>query len=171
MAASYKTDLRSARAFGSGDWDKVIEIETEALEHETHKQYRYSVIGMAYENQGNLDKAKENYAQAISIDDRCVQALEGLAGIYAKENNHDLAYQYVLRGLHLSDNDDFKVPGVMKYLAAILIKIFRPTRPFSEIYEETQQMDQSRNRWVEWALKYKEWYEKKNGPSSYESIN
>jgi tetratricopeptide (TPR) repeat protein len=171
MSTSYKTDLQSARAFGSGDWKKVIEIETNALSNETHKQFRYSMIGMAYENLEDIENAKKNYGLAISHDEKCIQALEGLARVYAKENNHDLAYQYVLKGLHLSTDDDYQVSKVVKYTLAIIIKLFRPSRPFSKVLKQAQDMDQSRNKWVEWALKYKEWYESNNEASSYESIH
>ena len=85
MATSYRADLQSAKAFGNGDWKRVIEIETEALQFESNNQFRYAMIGMAYENQGDLEKAKENYGKDVSIDARCIQALEGLARIYAKE--------------------------------------------------------------------------------------
>ena len=171
MGSSYSTDLKSAKAFGKGDWKKVIELETEALPHETHKQFRYSMIGIAYENLSDLDKAKENYSFAISLDGRCIQALEGLARVYAKEQNHDLAYQYVMKGLHLSSNEEYKVSRVAKYLVAVLIKILRPSRSFSGIYQETMNIDQSRNHWAEWALKYKEWYESKNEKSNVEALH
>ncbi len=171
MGASYKTDLQSAKAFGKGDWNRVIEIETAALPCETHKQFRYSMIGMAYENLGDLKNAKENYGLAISLDERCIQAFEGLSRVYAKEKNHDLAYQYILKGLHLSNNDEFKVPKIIKYLMAVLIKLLRPSRSFEKILNETINMDQSRNTWIKWALKYKEWYESNNDPSNYESLH
>ncbi len=171
MSHSYKTDLQSARAFGRGDWKKVIEIETNALPNETHKQFRYSMIGMAYEKQEDIENAKKNYGLAISHDERCIQALEGLARVYANENNHDLAYQYVLKGLHLSIDDDYQVSKAVKYILAIVIKLFRPSRPFSKVLKQAKDMDQSRTKWTEWALKYKAWYESNNKPSNYESTH
>ncbi|ODB86159.1 hypothetical protein A3195_10965 [Candidatus Thiodiazotropha endoloripes] len=171
MSASFKSDLQSARAFGKGEWKKVIEIETVALSKETHKQFRYAKIGMAYENLEDIKNAKKNYGLAISHDERCIQALEGLARVYVKENNHDLAYQYVLKGLHLSRDDDYRVSKVVKYILAIIIKLFRPSRPFSKVLKEAKDMDQSRNKWIDWALKYKEWYESNNEPSKYESLH
>jgi len=171
MSVSYKTDLQIARAVGKGDWKKVIEIETSALSKEAHKQFRYSMIGIAYENLEDIENAKKNYGLAISQDERCIQALEGLARVYVKENNHDLAYQYVLKGLHLSTDDDYRISKVVKYILAIIIKHFRPSRPFSMVLNQANEMDQPRDKWIEWALKYKEWYESNNEPSKYESLH
>jgi len=47
-------DAQVARAFGKGDWKKVIELESAALDKEEHKQFSYAMIGMAYENMNEV---------------------------------------------------------------------------------------------------------------------
>jgi len=43
------------------------------------------------------------------------------------------------------------------------LKGFRPSRKYTEIGAETEEMDQSWNQWISWAKKYKDWYEEHNG--------
>lgn len=149
-----------ARAFGRRDWRKVIELETKALAGEEHKQYSYAMIGMAYENLSEYESAKENYAKALDIDQCLQQSLEGLSRVYYKEQNYDNAYYYVQKGLYSAEEIDFSIPKFLKILVAVILKIMRPSRPFDEIRRETNNMDQSRNKWKKWALEFKEWYEK-----------
>ena len=155
-------DTEVARAFGRGDWRKVIELERAAIDKEEHKQFSYAMIGMAYENLTELENAKENYAKALEFDKCCQHALEGLSRIYFNDKNYDIAYQYALKGLHSVEEIDYSIPRFIKILIAIIVKIFRPSRTFKEIRAETQDMDQSRNKWKKWATEFTEWYEQSN---------
>jgi len=152
-------DLAVARAFGRGDWRKVIELETAALSEEEHKQFSYAMIGSAYENLTEFENAKENYAKALGIDGCHQDALEGLSRIYFKEKDYDNTYYYVLKGLHSVEEIDYSIPKFVKILIAIFWKITRPTKPFKEMLEETKDIDQNRNKWIKWATEFKEWYE------------
>ena len=155
-------DAEVARALGRGDWRKVIELESAALDEEEYKQFSYAMIGMAYENLPELDNAKLNYAKAIEIDERCQQALEGLSRLYFNEKNYDIAYYYAHKGLHAAEEFDYSVPRYAKIVISVIIKILRPSRPYKEIRAETQEMDQSRNKWKKWATEFTEWYEQSN---------
>jgi len=148
-----------ARAVRRGDWHKVIELETATLEKEEHKQFSYAMIGMAYDNLKEYENAKENYAKALEHDQCCGQALEGLSRIYFNEKNYNLAYHYVLKSLHSVKETNYAIPKYLKIIMAIIIKVLRPRRPFKEILEETNDMDQSRNKWIKWATGFKNWYE------------
>jgi tetratricopeptide (TPR) repeat protein len=152
-------DTAIARAFGRGDWRKVIELETASLNEEEHKQFSYAMIGMAYENLSEYDNAKQNYAKALEHDQVCEQALEGLSRIYYNEKDYNLTYHYVLKGLHSVKETNYSVPKFIKIMIAIIIKIIRPRRPFKEILNEAYDMDQTRNKWIKWATEFKEWYE------------
>ena len=159
MQVNSENEIAMARAVGRGDWKRVIELGNEALKTSELKQYDYSMIGYAYEQLKDFAHAKEYYGQAISIDAYNEQALEGLARVYALEKNYDLAYQYVLKGLYQTKSEEFKVPGFLKLLIAVVIKVIRPSRSFKDIRMETEEMDKTRSKWVEWAEGYKDWYE------------
>ena len=155
-----KNQFASAKAAGRGDWKKVIELEEESLSHDPKgKEFHYAMIGYAYQNLGETKLAKQQFSKALKYDSCCQMALEGLAEIYAKEKDYDLAYQYVLKGLYQVKEIDFEVSSITKTIISILIKMFRPSRPYREIRAETETMDQSRNKWKDWAEKYKAWYE------------
>lgn len=158
-----KKDIAMVQAFGSGDWRKVIELESAALAEVENKQFSYAMIGAAYENLSDHENAKESYAKSLEIDERCAQALEGLSRIYFNQKDYEIAYHYAKRGLYSVEEVDFSMPGFLKTALAIVVKIFRPSRPFAEIQRETQAMDQSRERWKSWALEFVEWYEKTDG--------
>ncbi len=154
----------SAKAVGRGDWHKVIELETEALSIETDQQeYRYSMIGYAYHRLKEYRLAKYNFAKALAHDPCCEMALQELAEVYVEEKNHEMGYQYVLKGLNNVKEFDYTVPKHIKTIIAVMLKIFRPSRSYNEIREETEGMDQSRNEWVAWANEYKIWYEENYG--------
>ncbi len=170
MPAS-KNTYKSARAVGAGDWNKVIELEQEELLDDPENQHALSMIGFAYKRKGDLETAKEYYAQALAIDNRCTSALEDLARIYATEKNHDIAYDYVLKGLNLPEEVDYGVPKIVKYFLVMVLKIWRPTAPISAIYERVKKMDRGRSEWKEWAMKYKEWYEMNVGNSSESKLH
>ncbi len=155
-------DITIARAFGRGDWRKVIELEAAALDEEEHKQFRYAMIGSAYENLNEYGSAKDNYAKALEIDECCQHALEGLSRVYFNEKDYENAYYYVKKGLYSVEEIDYSVPKFIKILIAVVVKIFRPSRPFNKIVSESRDMDQSRNKWKKWALEFKGWYEQKN---------
>jgi tetratricopeptide (TPR) repeat protein len=159
-----KNQFSSAKAVGRGDWHKVIELESEALSTETDQQeYRYSMIGFAYNRLKEYPQAKANLAKALAYDPFCEMALQELAEIYVEEKNYEMGYQYVLKGLNSVNEIDYTAPKFMKTLMAVLLKMFRPSRSYAEIRAETEEMDQSRNQWVNWANKYKKWYEENYG--------
>jgi len=160
-----------ARAFGRGDWRKVIELEEASLNGEEHKQFSYAMIGNAYENLSEYKSAKENYAKALEIDECCQQALEGLSRIYYNEQNYDNAYYYVQKGLYSVKETDYSVSKCVKIAIAVIIKVIRPSRSFKKIRNETDNMDQSRNKWKKWALEFKEWYENNNKHNEKQKIH
>lgn len=149
-----------SRAFGRGDWRKIIELEEAELDEAEHKQHSYIMIGFAYENLSDLENAKDNYGKALEIDECEGGALEGLARVYYKEKDYGNTYYYVIRGLHSIEEIDYSIPKFVKLLMAVIIKIFRPTRSFKSILDKTKGMDQTREKWIKWALEFKEWYEK-----------
>ncbi len=171
MLGKTKNDLAVARAFGRGEWEKVIELVKERLDDEEHKQFSYSMIGVAYENMEDYRSAKKYYALAIGLDECCEQALEGLARVYVSEKNYDLAYHYVLQGLNKTKSEDYKVPKVIKFMLAVVLKVLRPSRPFSDLKKQMENVGQSRNNWVKWAQEYKNWYEANNQDATKNQIH
>ncbi len=137
----------------------MIEIEQDALLEGELKQYSYAMIGYAYEELKDHESAKENYALALSHDQCCEIAIEGLSRVYAADKDYDVAYEYVIKGLYQVKDEDFSVSPFLKTIMAFILKVLRPSKSYRKIRAETEQMDQSRNRWVAWATKYKEWYE------------
>ena len=167
-----KNQFSSAKAVGRGDWHRVIKLEREALSTETDQQeYRYSMIGFAYHRLKDHDLAKENFAKALAHDPCCDMALQELAGLYVEEKNYEMGYQYVLKGLNNVKETDYTVPPFIKTLISVLLKVFRPSRPYADIRAETEEMDQSRNQWVDWATKYKRWYEENYGKEGSPNVH
>jgi len=129
------------------------------------------LIGFAYHRLKEYDLAKAYLAKALAHDPCCEMALQELAEIYVEEKNHEMGYQYVLKGLNSVKEIDYTVPKFVKTLMAVLLKVFRPSRSYAEIRAETEEMDQARNQWVTWVNKYKKWYEENYGKEDSPNVH
>ena len=91
-----------ARAFGSCDYNKVIELRKVQLNSDPTDIMALWQTAYCYEQLGENESAKKYYSETLAADSTNFGAVQGLARIYAREKNYDIAYRYVVQGLRRS---------------------------------------------------------------------
>lgn len=99
-------EIRKAQAlFQSKDYDGAIKILEDFFQRNPSATTGWLLLGNAYRQKGDLDKALEANTKATQTRATLLQALFNSAGIYALKNNKDEAFKLLVR-LRNSGNFD-----------------------------------------------------------------
>ena len=158
--------LKSARAFGRGDYRKVIRILEPAVEANGDDSAEIWKIAYSYMRLEEYDLAIEWGSRALALQPGDPQMLELLAACYSKQGDHDRAYQCVCRALERPSPEPMKLGWLMRAVFK-LVSLHPKLRRVDP--ERTQRgldkVAQDHNDWRERAAEYKKWYEATHGPA------
>ncbi|MGC9327906.1 MAG: tetratricopeptide repeat protein, partial [Candidatus Hinthialibacter sp.] len=68
----------------SGKIEKAIQIAQEAIQHGTQEVEAYKVLGLAYRQKKDLEKAIEQYEKLVEIQPNSVDSLNELVSLYVR---------------------------------------------------------------------------------------
>ena len=84
---------KANQLFQAGDYEGVIQTLEAFIQRNPTTQVGWILLGNAYQQKGNLDKALEMQLKAVSIRSTRLQATFNAAVIYALKNNQDKAFE------------------------------------------------------------------------------
>lgn len=147
-------EIRVARALAIRDYRRARKHLQALLSLVGENPYTLYLIADCYERQGDLSNATAYAKEVLAIEPGHFDALKLLARIYVREGNHDLAYEYVRKGL-ANIPSPIRCDGLLFWL-----------RKFFGILPEQEHepdglsgLDRKDREWVEWARKFAECYE------------
>ncbi|PCI46598.1 MAG: hypothetical protein COB51_06890 [Moraxellaceae bacterium] len=152
-----------SRSVGRGDFDSAVESCKDALVNNENDLMALSLIVMSYELKGDIDNAFAYAQKALNFWPNDFQMLVLSAKYWHRQKHEKNTYLYVSKSV---ENPPQNVNlSFMKYLSwllkpfALLSKRIRHVQ--ESIHEDFVDEDANENEDLEWAKKYKEWYESK----------
>jgi type IV pilus assembly protein PilF len=95
---------------------------------------RATALGVAYLQQGDLVRAKENLLKALSVDKRSARAHHTLAIVFQQEQEFDLAEDYFKRAIGLDES----LTATRNNYGAFLYAMGRPQEAVLELIRATE---------------------------------
>lgn len=103
--------------FKKQDYNKALDEFQTALEEDTHNPHILNNIGLCYIYLDDMQQAEKSFLEALSIDDKIVQAYINLADLYYRQNEMLKAIEILQNGVYkMPDN-----PALRHYLARVYI--------------------------------------------------
>jgi len=113
----------------AAEFDQAVQKEEAAP---FQKAIAYNQYGRLYATQGNYEKSRELYAEAVTLDPYYVEATSNIGMTYEKEGKWDKALESYQRALDLNQNDTF---------AAILAKKAEDMLSWQKDVEKKKRID------------------------------
>ncbi len=102
---STKASKQGVELINAGRYKEAINILTEAIRNEPSNPLFYYYRGMAFEKNGELDKALEDYQKAVELKPDFVLSLKKEGNVYAKKAEYEKAIELYEKSLQLGDED------------------------------------------------------------------
>lgn len=123
----------SASSFGrNGVWATRMGLWSDAVKKSSQKARPHTIVGLAYDEQGDMDKAEAEYYRAMRLEPDYLAPYAPLAGIYGKKGDVDTAIRILLWVMprlpqedpktHTSLGVAYKIKGMLKEAASELKK-------------------------------------------------
>lgn len=152
--------LKAARAYGSGEFRKVIQLLEGTSDIEEDLQHML-MIADCHRCLGDDLTAIEWGTRALALFPEETHVLELLAGCYGRTGDHDRAYQCVCAVLNLPLPEPLQLPrflrGPLRLLS--LVPQFKKAADPNRMEGSFKKFNRQRVEWREWAQGYKTWYE------------
>ena len=158
-------EMKVTVAIGSSNYSKAIKICLELLERDPRDLFALEMLASCYDWTKNVDLAFEYSERAIEINPNDLSMLMLSAKYWISKNDYEKAY---LCACKMNEAKPVELPSLPEWL----IYLFKPLSIFPKFRNidkaVKQDIDHSKDpnrKEIEWALKYKEWYEHncKNG--------
>ncbi|MBN2327719.1 MAG: tetratricopeptide repeat protein [Candidatus Omnitrophica bacterium] len=91
----------------SGKIDEAIQIAREAIQHGTNEIEAYKVLGLAYRQKKDLEKAIEQYEKLVEIQPNSPDNLNELVSLYVRNNRFEEAIDIYRQLAHLDVYQSF----------------------------------------------------------------
>lgn len=159
--------LKSARAFGRGDYREVVRILEPAVEKNGDDYFEIWKIAFSYMRLGEYKQAIEWGSRGLALEPNSPELLELLAGCYSANEDHDRAYQCVCRALEQPAPEPVKLGWLTRAIFKLVSLHPRLRRVDPERTQRgLDRVTQNQNNWRVRAAEYKKWYEAKQGPAN-----
>ena len=157
-------ELKSARAFGKGDYREVIRILENAVEAHRDETTAIWKIAYSYMQLDEHDLAIEWGSRGLALEPDNPELLEILAGCYSIKGDHDRAYQCICRALE----QPTRKPIELGWWERGLLRLFSLHPKLRRVDPDRTQrglnkVAQDHNEWRGRAAEYKKWYEATHG--------
>jgi|SRR5712691_427264 len=155
-----KVQLQAARCVGRKDYDEAIRVLEAALSGSPRDVPFLELIAHCHYWANREDLALTSAQKALELDPKSFGAIKFMSGIYAKRTEHEVAAQYVRRGL---ENYPKPLPTPPKAfflflrLASFLFPRLRAIEKRAR--EDIADPNKSNSDWYTWARQYLAWYD------------
>ena len=125
------------------NWENEIAFFGSSLKYHPKNARLHLNLGNTYFEQGDVDKAIEEYQKAITIDRRYAVAYGNIGSSYLRKGNNAEAEKYLIKAVSLKYN----YPIAHYNLGIILLKKAQPDEALKEFKIATEQLPQFYQAW------------------------
>jgi len=105
MPQSAKSSSQGSKLLDAGKYEEAIEKFTEAISEDQSNPTFYYYRGAAFEKNGNMDKAFEDYQKAVELKPDFILPISRTGRIYAKKKDFEKAIELYKKAVELGDQD------------------------------------------------------------------
>lgn len=160
--------LRAIRLIHRGDYGRAIDVCKELIDSGDTSAEPFYWISYSYKSMDDLDNAINYAGKALWRNPNHFHSLLLLSSIYESRKDYEKTYQYVKRALA---NPPPPLPPPSKWFNRFMRTFLAITgrRSMESELSDMYQMEPEDREWLDWATKFKEWYENERTPGK-ESI-
>lgn len=160
---SYLDNVKASKAIGAKKYSVAIEIYERMLATDKNNPYTLSMLAICHEWNGQKDLAFKYANQRLAQDPDDFQMLLVAARYWAEHNNVEETYNYACRILEVPPPvEAADMPKFVILVLRLLSKLKKYQGIVTRADEGTTEYNKNIRESVDWAKKYKEWYESNN---------
>src|SRR5712692_1199648 len=172
FATFLKVQFQVARRVGRKDYDGAIHGLERALSGSKNDTPYLELIAQCHHWAGRDEMAIASAKKALDIDPMSFGAVKFLSEIHARRTEHELAAQYVRRGL---ENFPEPLPTMPRVFFGILrlasFAFPRVKAVEKKAKENISDPNRNNNEWYAWAKQYLAWYDQGHGGRATPTIH
>ncbi|HWR57730.1 MAG TPA: hypothetical protein VN328_02475 [Thermodesulfovibrionales bacterium] len=149
---------RAIRLINRGDYNRAIDICKELVDAGETSAEPFYWISYSYKSMDDLDNAISYSEKALWRNPNHFHTLLLLSSIYESKKDYERTYDYVKKALANPPPPPPRPPKWFNRLMKIYLTIIRRRSMESELIDMCQ-MEPEDREWLDWAKKFKEWYE------------
>ena len=160
---TFLDDMRASKAVGAKNYNVAIDLYKKRVEADKTDSFAISMLAFCYEWPDNMEFALKYANKQLSQDPTDFHMLLLSARCWDELNDEKQAYIYACRAL---ENIPQSEPKDMPKLGQMILKLLSIFKRYRGIDTRAKEGDLEYAKYhkecIEWARKYKQWYEDKN---------